>query len=305
MNFADNFDFLKPLKKCTSSLRVVTSKDSLNEQLFNNLPNMKNENKRTEKNEKEIISNEINNNETFAIQDTSSVFEVDDCVSLAQDSINPYQFSMLTSPDTQSIRKNSSYVSGHFVENFPDLDLSPIPNISPKNDNCQQSKIEFNDKESTHLKDNEKNHQKNSLKCEQMKNFSNSTQSVNCLEKSSDFYFSCRDFKSLLSDEIKSNGRKIKIPKLNLEEEGSEIQKTNTPDVLGSKIPIPSRKSNVFTKTESNEHFKKLELTRFDKNKENLRLRESEISLEKFVQLEISTGCCSASHLNQKSSKKT
>lgn len=60
------------------------------------MPNIKNNNKKTEK---EIISNEINKNETFTIQDTSSVFEVDDCVSLEQDSINPYQFSMLTSPD--------------------------------------------------------------------------------------------------------------------------------------------------------------------------------------------------------------
>lgn len=37
---------------------------------------------------------------TFGVRDTSSVFEVDDCVSLIQDSINPYQCSMFTSPDT-------------------------------------------------------------------------------------------------------------------------------------------------------------------------------------------------------------
>lgn len=58
---------------------------------------------------------------------------------------------------------------------------------------------------------------------------------MNCSEKSSDVYFSCRDFKLLIADEIKSNGRKIKIPKLNLEEEECQILKINTPDVLGIK----------------------------------------------------------------------
>lgn len=140
------------------------------------------------------------------------------------------------------------------MENFPDLDLSPIPNITPINNNCQQSKIEFNDKEVTHLKvekfncfffffvakgnrikkilisqDNEQSHEKDSLDDENRKNLSNSTQSVKCLEKSSDFYFSCWDFKSFLTPNVK----KSKIPKLNLNAEEEELHVTKQ-NALGS-----------------------------------------------------------------------
>lgn len=64
---------------------------------------------------------------------------------------------------------------------------------------------------------------------------SNSTHSVKCLEKSSDFYFSCWDFKSFLSGKMTSNERKSKIPKPNssAEEEGLNALKLNTPDASG------------------------------------------------------------------------
>ena len=79
---AHNIDNINPLVKCSSSLYVITSKDSLNAELRAEFITKNSESQFNECQKKEMcITNKTNSNITFAIHESSSIFEVDDVIS--------------------------------------------------------------------------------------------------------------------------------------------------------------------------------------------------------------------------------
>lgn len=94
--------------KCSSSLYVVTSKDSLNAELRTEYitENSKSQLKGNQKKGMKI-ADKTNNNLTSAVHESSSVFEVDDVISsVFEDTISHYQCSMCAYPSPDIVIMN-------------------------------------------------------------------------------------------------------------------------------------------------------------------------------------------------------
>ncbi|XP_033211503.1 uncharacterized protein LOC117169304 isoform X2 [Belonocnema kinseyi] len=282
---------VKPLVKCSSSLYVVTSKDSLNTELRTEYitENSKSQLKGNQK-KRMKMADKTNNNLTFAVHESSSVFEVDDVISsVFEDTMSHYQCS-------PTHHRNSSCVSGHFVERLPDLDLSPIQNLSPKNRSPNQSlKKELYDKEVQEAESKDTGQGSSDQRY-----FSKSlSSSPRRSEKSFEKFVPCVDYKIGSFGEKTINRMHSKIPRRNSssEEEATSLTKSEALEIAGSKIPVPLRKCQINNSAEIKLHDTPRKYSiRTDYKKETKRVnyfgsKESEQSLEKFLQLEIATGC--------------
>ncbi|XP_033211506.1 uncharacterized protein LOC117169304 isoform X4 [Belonocnema kinseyi] len=227
---------VKPLVKCSSSLYVVTSKDSLNTELRTEYitENSKSQLKGNQK-KRMKMADKTNNNLTFAVHESSSVFEVDDVISsVFEDTMSHYQCS-----DTGQGSSDQRYFS---------KSLSSSPRRS---------------------------------------------------EKSFEKFVPCVDYKIGSFGEKTINRMHSKIPRRNSssEEEATSLTKSEALEIAGSKIPVPLRKCQINNSAEIKLHDTPRKYSiRTDYKKETKRVnyfgsKESEQSLEKFLQLEIATGC--------------
>ena len=104
-----NENTIKPLIKCSSSLRVVTSKDSINAEFRSQfiIKNTISPPVENQKKDMQIVNN-TNNNLTFGIHETSSVFQVDDVISsMLDDTMSHYRCSISAYPSPDTVHMNN------------------------------------------------------------------------------------------------------------------------------------------------------------------------------------------------------